>query len=878
MSTLKSAVLLPLVIVLALLAAGVSFGVHWQQEGDNRQQMRRAVDGVKGSFKRMLASDTATMRAAISAIQRIDRVREAFLARDREALLALTRGLFADLKADHRITHFYVHQPDRVNFLRVHHPPRHGDRIDRQTALDAEANRRTASGLELGPLGTFTLRTVTPWLDDGRLIGYIELGEEIDHVVSGLRDLFGLELFVFVPKNRLKREGWETGMRMLDRRADWNAYPDLVLIDGAGLPPPPLDLLGPAAAPGERSRRGLALGARRINITRLPILNAADQEGAFLLIVQDVTARHQDAYNFILTVSTAVLLGGGALVLLFWLLLDRLEKRLKQTERREGRLGRILDASANEILVFDAATLRFQEANRGVLHSLGYTLDELRGRTPPDLFCDHDPERFEALARLLREGTSEKVTFETSIIRKDRTTYPVDVHLQLFDTEEPPVFVAVARDISARKRQEEAILASERRFRSISESAQDAIIMIDQEDVITFWNSAAERIFRYSEAEALGCGLHALLAPTRFHDVAARGMRQFRETGEGDIVGRTIELYGVRKGGEEFPFELSTAALIQGGGWNAIGILRDISERKEAERQLKLGANVMEHALEGIIVTDADGAIQMANPAFSKLTGYEVGEVLGKNPRLLSSGRHTASFYEEMWRALAETGSWQGEIWNRRKDGEIYPEWLSISAIRDGREEVSNYVAIFSDITRRKELEEHLENLAFYDALTAIPNRMLFSERLVQALREAKRHKQKLAVFYFDLDLFKRVNDTHGHETGDLLLQEAARRLKKLLREEDTVARLGGDEFAMVLRTIQKPEDAMLVADKVIAVLTQPFLLNTVECRIGASIGISLFPEHGEEPDTLVKRADAAMYLAKRGGRNRYRFHEPDAA
>ena len=294
-------------------------------------------------------------------------------------------------------------------------------------------------------------------------------------------------------------------------------------------------------------------------------------------------------------------------------------------------------------------------------------------------------------------------------------------------------------------------------------------------------------------------------------------------------------------------------------------------------RSEKKFRSIVENTLEGIIITDSKGVIQMVNPAFTVVTGFEVGEVFGKNPCLLSSGHHDARFYQDMWQTITQTNSWKGEIWNRRKNGESYPEWLSINTIKDEQGQVTNYVGVFSDITERKKKEEDLKNLAFYDALTGVPNRMLFNERLLQAIRAALRSKQQIAVFFLDLDYFKQVNDNHGHEVGDLLLQEVAKRLLSILRKEDTVARLGGDEFAIVLRTVLNPDDAFLIANKIIESLTLPFLLKEHVCRIGTSIGISLFPTHASSSETLVKFADEAMYAAKKSGRNCYRLHGVEA-
>ena len=340
-------------------------------------------------------------------------------------------------------------------------------------------------------------------------------------------------------------------------------------------------------------------------------------------------------------------------------------------------------------------------------------------------------------------------------------------------------------------------------------------------------------------------------------------------------MGNTSEMVGCRADGREIPVEISVAAVEGQTGWHALGILRDISERKEAEQHLKLGSNIIHHAAQGIIITDTQVRIQMVNPAFSRLTGYTAAEAIGQNPRFLRSERHDAAFYQTLWGHLMESGDWQGTIWNRRKNGEIYAEWLSLSAIRNTHGEITHYVGMFSDISRLKEAEEGLERLAFYDALTGIPNRILFRDRLHQAIKDNSRYEdgKKTAVFYLDLDWFKQVNDTHGHAVGDLLLQEVARRLTTLVRDMDTVARLGGDEFAMVVKYIPDELMAEEIAAKIVVAISKPFILQGVACHIGTSIGIALYPDDAEDPETLIKIADAAMYEAKKAGRNGYCFN-----
>ncbi len=293
------------------------------------------------------------------------------------------------------------------------------------------------------------------------------------------------------------------------------------------------------------------------------------------------------------------------------------------------------------------------------------------------------------------------------------------------------------------------------------------------------------------------------------------------------------------------------------------------------EDKLRQAASVFEHASEGIMIADGDGRILDVNAAFTEITGYSRDEALGKNPNILSSGRHDREFYTRLWRSIHENGFWRGEIWNRRKDGALYPELLTITAMRDDDGRVYQYVALFSDITDLKDQQHQLEHMAHYDALTRLPNRILLADRLNQAIAHSDRSESLLAVAYLDLDGFKPVNDTLGHAAGDQLLIEAARRFSICVRAGDTACRLGGDEFVLLVSSLKTLDECTQVFDRVLDAISAPFQLGESEIRISASIGITLYPLDDADPDTLLRHADQAMYLAKQAGRGR--FHLFDA-
>ncbi len=329
------------------------------------------------------------------------------------------------------------------------------------------------------------------------------------------------------------------------------------------------------------------------------------------------------------------------------------------------------------------------------------------------------------------------------------------------------------------------------------------------------------------------------------------------------------------------PFTSQDVELLEGlaaGAAVALENAQILRERSEMEQRLRQSRSLYENSSEGMVIASTEPRILAVNPAFTRITGYSEAEVLGRNPRILQSGRHNQAFYVEMWRALTEDGVWRGEIWNRRKSGEVYPEWLTISAVRNSAGETSHYVSVLSDITALKRSQERMEYLAHHDALTGLPNRLLCRIRLNHALERAQRNELQVGVIFLDLDAFKDVNDSLGHPIGDELLKQVARRLEERMRKEDTVSRLGGDEFLLILEEINEPQAVALAAESILCTLNEAFMLERHEVFIGASLGVSLYPQDGTDATVLMKHADLALYRAKAEGKNNYQFFSSSLA
>ncbi|WP_409523210.1 EAL domain-containing protein [Nitrincola sp. MINF-07-Sa-05] len=417
-------------------------------------------------------------------------------------------------------------------------------------------------------------------------------------------------------------------------------------------------------------------------------------------------------------------------------------------------------------------------------------------------------------------------------------------------------------------RTQEAELALKKLGRAMEQSPV-SVMITDTLGIIEYINPRFSEVTGYSTDEVIGQHANILKSgemPESVYQHLWDSLQQGEEW-HGQLLNR-------KKDGTLFWESSSISALRDhdGNTTHFIAVKEDITIKKEAEDQLRMIATVFETSTEAIMIADAEGRIKMVNNAFCRITGYTPEEVIGESPSLLSSGRHSESFYEEMWNAILVNGYWSGEIWNRRKDGNIYPEWLSISAINDASGMVKEFVAVFSDITQRKKDEAHIRHQAYYDALTQLPNRALLADRLEVAIVTADRDNQKIALLFVDLDRFKNVNDTLGHEFGDDLLLQVAERLISCVRESDTVARFGGDEFVILLHNISSDRDAALIAEKLIKAISDPFVLSGREIFIGASIGIALHPGDSETADALLRNADLAMYRAKQTGRNRFQF------
>ncbi|BBP80958.1 bifunctional diguanylate cyclase/phosphodiesterase [Pseudomonas sp. Pc102] len=513
---------------------------------------------------------------------------------------------------------------------------------------------------------------------------------------------------------------------------------------------------------------------------------------------------------------------------------------------------------------------RLLDVNRTFEQQTGVSAAQAIGRTATELGIWGTPDMGPGLLQRLQSESLHNL--EMTFRRQSGESFTGLISAQPIDLDGVPALIVVVRDITLVKETQQQLKISEEKFARAFHASPDGLLITRLADGrLIEANEGFTRITGYTAREAADRSTLELGIWANPED-RQQMVRAIRD--QGSLRNFTAPVR--TKGGSIRLCELTAQPIPINGEACVLTIARDITERQHMQEKLLQAATVFESTAEGVMITDTEQRITAVNRAFTEITGYSESEALGQSPRLLASGQHDSAFYAAMWHQLAADGHWQGEIWNRRKNGEPYPEWLTISAVRNRDDQITHFVGVFADISTLKHAQARLDYQAHHDPLTGLPNRILFESRLQAALLDATTDARQGAVLFIDLDRFKHINDSLGHPVGDLLLKSIAARLKDQLRDIDTVARLGGDEFIILLPGLHNAADAEHVASKVLACFSAPFEADDHEFFTSASIGISLYPEHGNDVATVVKNADAAMYRAKSKGRNRIEFYTRD--
>ncbi len=783
----------------------------------------------------------------------------------------------------------HLHLPDSSSFLRFHHPSLFGDDLStlRPSVVWVNAMQQPLSGFEAGRLSS-GFRHLYPILGtDEQPLGSVELSVPFNRLRTELSALlpgreFELLLYAEAVAHNLFAEQKLLYLPKLGPGHFIIATPHQDLTDSLPSLSPVTQQIFMALAKHTLARRQLTLGHSQAVVV---MLNAR----AYTVTMTAVHDLHQNTVGFVTAYAPEPRI--SAIQRSFWttlalatLLLALLglaaylmlrENRNKQRERQ--RLQTINDTLSEGVYVMDEHGV-ITHINRRACELLGYTPEQLAGHTAHHRFHCHANNAHTPLSQcpiFTTVSKGQEYAAHEQFRRADGHIFSVWVRSRpILQGGNHRGSVTSFSDISEQMQMQTALKESEARYRTVVESVQEVIFQLDQHGHWCFLNPAWTRITGLDIANTLGS--HFLGA---FHaDDRALNQQMFQALALGE---KKYCRYQTRclqhQGGVRWLEVYSQAQHSAEGTFCGIaGTLTDITERKHTEQRLRLAASVFTAAHEGIMITDTQGTIVEVNETFSRITGYLRKEVLGRNPRLLKSGQHAQVYYENLWHALRKQGHWSGELWNRRKNGELYAQLANISAVHNSQGQIEHYVALFTDITPIKEHQKQLEHIAHFDALSGLPNRVLLADRLRTALLQAQRRGQMLALAYLDLDGFKAINDSFGHHTGDELLIVLSQRMQQTLRAGDTLARLGGDEFVVVLVDLEAASDAEPVLQRLLAAVAEPVPLRGRFFTVSASIGVTAFPQDDGDADQLLRHADQAMYVAKQMGKNRYHWFDLD--
>ncbi len=544
----------------------------------------------------------------------------------------------------------------------------------------------------------------------------------------------------------------------------------------------------------------------------------------------------------------------------------RVEEALLASEEKY----RLLVENATEIiLVAQDGCIRF--VNPKIEEVLGYPMQELQDQ--PFLQFVHPEDRQlvgERHASRLR-GETDYPVYSFRVVHRDRSIRHLEIKAVRIDWEGRPATLNFLNDVTNRKAAEEALRESEQRFRNLFEHT-DAIPVqgYDEDRRVVYWNPASEKLFGYSREQALGRRLEELVLPEGLSEQFMEGVQRWLQEGE-PLPSGERELINFR--GDPVPVFVSHVMLEKTDGRREMYCIDiDLGESKRIERQVRTLSQAVEQSPVAVMITDTRRCIEYVNSAFEEITGYHADDVIGRDPSILESPSTPPERYTELWRMLREGHSWKGELESRRKTGERYWEYAYYAPVMDESGEIRHYLAVSEDITLRKQQQQRILHQAHFDALTDLPNRFLSLDRLDHAIREARRSGECVALLFLDLDDFKKINDSLGHEVGDQVLIEAAGRLRASVRSGDTVGRLGGDEFVVLLGGLNDAADALPVVDNLMTRLREPYRLDGRELVMSVSIGIAAYPQDGDDVSELLRKADSAMYHAKGQGRNAFSF------
>lgn len=767
MINLSYRILVPLFVVLNIVLIGIALAMDWQARQVIVRESANHRDMIQRMFLQQLELQSEILQDALHDLKSGGGLETAFKNADHERIQALVRPVYNHLQARSQADAFRV-RDGAGRVLAGSDTDRAGwGEGETYTVRVAEERKEISRGLELHPSGNLSLHLVLPVYSEGRFVGVVELGKNLDDLLGRVAHLFGVDMYLGLNKPFLKRES----LRIIDGRSvsDWDRHPQQVIVSirNGTSTEPFFSLLDRSLRSRQSQWPVFNTGDSQFYLDSFSFRNSAGQPAGEIYTLVDISNLVTQSRRTLLLVLFVIACVGLLVLLVLYLVIRFTERQI------DGSRDKLIQA---------------------------------------------------------REELNRK-------------------------------FISRAAELER----------SETNYRDLVEYANSIILRWKPDGTVTFFNRFAQRFFGFEEGEVVGRNLVGTIVAAESSTPETGLPAMLREIASNPEDYEDHENENIKRDGSKVWISWANRGVKNEAGEivEILSIGNDITAKKEAENELRLAASVFENIVEGVMITDEKGVILRTNRAFSNITGFGEEESTGKTPgAVLGSDRHGPSFFRAMWDSLVTRGYWQGEIWNRRKSGEIYPQWLGISSVSDHSGKTLLYVGVFTDITDQKANEQKIYHLAHYDGLTSLPNRTLFQDRLNQVLSDARRNGKMVPLLFMDLDRFKPVNDSLGHGAGDQLLQKVADRIRGCLRESDTLARMGGDEFTVIIGSVETMDElissAATVSKNIIRELKRPFEIEGNEIVISASIGIATFPQDGQTLSNLLKNADVAMYHAKK--------------
>lgn len=880
---------------------------------------------ISNIFTQTIQKDTELFKGLSELFQKDENVINLYETKNRESLFLYLHQTYLSFNRRYNITHLYIHNLDKTNFLRVHNKNLHSDLINRFTLNKAVETSVVSSGIEFSLNNHYTLRVVSPWIDNENVIGYIEIGEEIDNITNELSKTLHENIILTINKKMIIKNDYKNWEQENSNNKKYTELDNFYIINSTlAQILPQQELL--KILDNKSNAQNIRVENNNViyNINSKSFYDVTGNEVGKIYLLSDVTSEIQELKLTIIKTFFLLILTIFVIIYFYFKYINRIDKKMKDyinvvefnykfeqyinnisnylvynndtnqsIDKTLQELGIILDANRTYLFMFKENYTIMDNTHEWCSDGVEPEIDNLHNESTEyfSWWVEQCKEQkaivVEDINQMPKEAENEKIALLEQNI-KSLLVYPIlskgevsgfigidmVLHYQKWSETHHSFIKITAESISNaldKKRFEEELLKSHDDMALTLNTASNGILVINENGKITLYNKRFIDMWQIKHFDS-GFTIKELLEKISSMILNSEECLKTLSYLEENLY-EEISFITFLKDGRIF--EITSIPRLNENTFRGRSFsLKDITKRILSEKELQLSAKVFENSSEGIMITDANTNIIKVNTSFLKVTGYNEDEILGKKPSILQSHWHDKEFYEEMWKSLQENSIWEGEVKDRRKNGELYISLSTVIAIKDNVGEVINYIGINRDVTDMKKVENHIKALAYYDSLTNLPNRTLFYDRLEQSTKYCERNKGKVALLFIDLDNFKIVNDTYGHHVGDLLLQRVAQLLIDSVRDSDTVSRLGGDEFTIILRRVHDKDNVTQVANKIITQLLEPIVINDIPLKIGSSIGAAIFPDDAIDRDTLIRMADSAMYIAKTNGKNCLKFFE----